>query len=419
MAQAHEISNVLQAERAHEELLRIACERAKLDRHEAHWLMVAYRAQANRLLGIASFREYSERVLGHTPRATEERLRVARALQALPALAQALETGSLCWTAVRELTRVATPETERQWLAAAHHRTVREIERMVSGLPRGAEPGDRKDPNAQKHALHLNVRPETLALFREAADRLRREAGEVLDDDALLLAMARRILGGPEDPGRANYQVAVTVCSSCGQGSIDAAGEAIPVSPDIVSMANCDAQRLDLRPHGGEAPRATQDIPPKVRRLVQRRDRRCVVPGCRNRDCDIHHLRPRAEGVDHSPANLVLLCPAHHRAIHDGRLVVHGDLTTGLRFQHADGSSYGEPASPQAADLWARVYQALRGLGFRASEAGEAIDRVRLTAGADWSLQDCLRRTLQLLGEAAHSGRMEPSGPSSCSAPMG
>src|SRR5690606_12123447 len=122
-------------------------------------------------------------------------------------------------------------------------------------------------------ALHLNIRPETLALFREAADRLRREAGEALDDDALLLAMARRILGGPEDPGRANYQVAVTVCASCGQGSIDAAGGAIPVSPDVVSRANCDAQRLDLRPQGGEARRATRVIPPKVRRLVQRRDR--------------------------------------------------------------------------------------------------------------------------------------------------
>ncbi len=401
MAQAHVFSNVLEAERAHEELVRIACERAKLDRHEAHWLIVAYRTQANRLLGCASFAEYSERVLGHTPRVTEERLRVARALRALPELAQALEAGSLCWTAVRELTRVATPETERQWLIAAKGLKVREIERLVSGLPRGAEPGDPKDPEAWQHTLHFKVRSETLALFREAADRLRRETGEVLDDDALLLAMARRILGGPDDPGRANYQVAVTVCSSCGQGSIDAAGEAIPVSPDIVSMAACDAQQLDLRPHGGEVSPATQDIPPKVRRLVRRRDRRCVVPGCRNRDCDIHHLRPRADGVDHSPANLVLMCPAHHRAIHEGRLIVHGDLTTGLRFQHADGSSYGGPASPRVADLWTRVYRALRGLGFRSSEASEAIDRVRPTAGADWSLQECLRRTLQLLGEAA------------------
>ena len=212
MAQAHEISNVLQAQRAHEELLNVALARAKLDRHEAHWLVVAYRAQANRLLGCASFAEYSERVLGHTPRVTEERLRVARALQDLPALAEALETGSLCWTAVRELTRVATPETERQWLAAARNQTVRQVERLVSGLPRGAEPGDRKDPKGQKHALHLNVRPETLALFREAADRLRREAGEVLDDDALI---AR---DGSTHPARAG---------SCGSRQLSGRGHGV------------------------------------------------------------------------------------------------------------------------------------------------------------------------------------------------
>src|SRR5690606_4924611 len=65
--EAREISNVLQAQRAHEELLNVALTRAKLDRHETHWLIVAYRTQANRLLGIASFAEYSERVLGPHP----------------------------------------------------------------------------------------------------------------------------------------------------------------------------------------------------------------------------------------------------------------------------------------------------------------------------------------------------------------
>jgi len=69
---------------------------------------VAYQTQANRLLGLANFAEYSACVLGHTPRVTEERVRVARALQDLPALAEALETGSVCWTAVRERTRVAS-----------------------------------------------------------------------------------------------------------------------------------------------------------------------------------------------------------------------------------------------------------------------------------------------------------------------
>ena len=47
---------------------------------------------------------------------------------------------------MRELTRVATPETELQWLAAARGRKVRKIERLVSGVPRGARPEIAKGP---------------------------------------------------------------------------------------------------------------------------------------------------------------------------------------------------------------------------------------------------------------------------------
>jgi hypothetical protein len=44
--------------------------------------------------------------------------------------------------------------------------------------------------------------------------KLRREADGSLDDDAALLLMARHVLGGPVDAGRASYQVAITVCES-------------------------------------------------------------------------------------------------------------------------------------------------------------------------------------------------------------
>jgi hypothetical protein len=48
--------------------------------------------------------------------------------------------------------------------------------------------------------------------------QVRRDAGGSLDDDAVLLAMARRILGGPAEAGRASYQVALLVCDGCGRG---------------------------------------------------------------------------------------------------------------------------------------------------------------------------------------------------------
>ena len=62
--------------------------------------------------------------------------------------------------------------------------------------------------------LRFEVSADTYATFREAVTLLRREAGASLDDDATLLALARHVLGGPRDDGRASYQVVLRVCRS-------------------------------------------------------------------------------------------------------------------------------------------------------------------------------------------------------------
>jgi hypothetical protein len=67
---------------------------------------------------------------------------VAEALEELPVTQEALEQGELCWSAVRELTRVATPETEAEWLAVTRRRNAHEVEQMVRGHGRGDRPSD-------------------------------------------------------------------------------------------------------------------------------------------------------------------------------------------------------------------------------------------------------------------------------------
>ena len=118
--------------RAHQELLRLAARRAKLDWEEGRWLLAAWRERADRQLGYASFTEYIERLFGYSPRTTQEKVRVAEALEKLPKIGQALRAGEVSWSAVRELTRVATPETEQEWLGSARARRVREVERQVA-----------------------------------------------------------------------------------------------------------------------------------------------------------------------------------------------------------------------------------------------------------------------------------------------
>jgi hypothetical protein len=140
---------------------------------------------------------------------------VAEALEELPVLARALKDGNLLWSAVRELTRVATPETERQWLEVAQGKSVRQLEELVAGRRRGDPPTSASHPSERRHVLRFEVAPETFALFREAMAALRRSSDSALDDDAALLAMARLALGGPRDEGRSSYQIAITVCAEC------------------------------------------------------------------------------------------------------------------------------------------------------------------------------------------------------------
>jgi hypothetical protein len=94
---------------------------------------------------MVSALDYLERVLGYAPRTAQDRLRVARALGALPQMTNALAAGQLAFSAVRELTRVATPATEAAWSAAAVGKNLREIEELVAHHRPGDGPDDPPD----------------------------------------------------------------------------------------------------------------------------------------------------------------------------------------------------------------------------------------------------------------------------------
>src|SRR5258707_12019383 len=68
--------------------------------------------------------------------AAREKVRVARALGALPGLATALAHGELSYAKVRALTRVATPATEERLLAVGRAGTAEHVERIVRGWRR-------------------------------------------------------------------------------------------------------------------------------------------------------------------------------------------------------------------------------------------------------------------------------------------
>jgi hypothetical protein len=367
----------------HERLLGLGKDRAAHERDVCRWLLAAQRLAVHVRAGYASLREYAERVLGLNARQTEERLRVGRALADLPVLNAALASGELPWSAVREITRVATADTEGAWLAWAKTRRVHQIEKAVAARKPGDAPGDRAVRSLVKHRLVFEVRAETMALFRDLQAAVRADLGGDVDHDAILYEIARRALGGPTDEGRASYQVLVTRCEECGLASIDAGGASHIIDEVVGEMVGCDAQDLGSSgvakngsPHAGAGRRATQTVPPATRRLVMRRDHgRCVVVGCTNhRFLDVHHLDLRSEGGGHDPERLATLCGAHHRAVHAGSLRIDGSGTDGFRVHHADGTAYGARVKLPAADAVRQVVGMLEHLGFKPTRARALVD---------------------------------------------
>jgi 5-methylcytosine-specific restriction endonuclease McrA len=401
---------------AHDALVRLARTRAGLDFEEGRWLLAAQRARAHERLGYGSFLEYVERLFGYAPRVTQDKLRVAEALETLPQLTQALRDGQASWSCARELTRVATPATEHAWLERARGRTVREVEKLVAGRRPGSLPNDAAEPSLQRHVLRFEVSGEVLATFREALAKVRRDAGGPLDDDSALLLLARHVLAGPVDEGRASYQMELTVCERCQRATQTAQGESLEVATEVAAMARCDGQRLasasSKDPHVGvdrhedaagrkrrRSLRAKQDVPPGVRRQVLRRDRhRCQIPGCTHANfVDVHHIRTREDGGGHDAENLLTLCGAHHRACHRGELIVQGNVASGLVFQHADGTSYGKVVSAAVADVQTQAFRALRGLGFGERDARRALSQVAAESDVGVQLEPVLRRALAVL----------------------
>ena len=164
----------------HEYLCALARDDAARDVIRGEWLLKGLVARVWIPLGYGSFNEYAERTFGWGPRTTEARLRVAECLRELPAIREALYRGRLTWSAVREVTRVAVPETELEWLAAIEGKIVREIERMVAQRSPGDGPKDPPSPRAERHVLRFEVDAATKAVLDEARTMAVRNAGHGL-----------------------------------------------------------------------------------------------------------------------------------------------------------------------------------------------------------------------------------------------
>ncbi|GAB3812295.1 hypothetical protein GCM10028820_04980 [Tessaracoccus terricola] len=100
-------------------------------------------------------------------------------------------------------------------------------------------------------------------------------------------------------------------------------GQAIPAGE--LRRIVCDAELAPVVLGGAsevlDVGRSSRLVTPPVRRALTVRDGSCQFPNCDVADerCEAHHIRPWWAGGETSLANLVLLCPHHHKLIEPER----------------------------------------------------------------------------------------------------
>ncbi len=104
----------------------------------------------------------------------------------------------------------------------------------------------------------------------------------------------------------------------------------------------CDASTI-LVTHSSDGDiihlgRKTRKISRPLWRALLNRDKSCQFPGCHcRRHLKAHHIKHWANGGKTDPENLVLLCRAHHWAVHEGGFRIQGKRPGELVFIRPDG----------------------------------------------------------------------------------
>lgn len=347
--------------------------------------------------GLASCAHWLQWKCGTNLGAAREKVRVARALPELPLIREAFRRGTVSYSKVRAMTRVATPANEAFLLRIARHGTARHVERTVRNYRRHQRLELLRQEQRSYAARELNWSveadgcwvlrgrfcPEQGALIQaaleKAMDRLSeeraREAPEVsvetprggLDGHELprpvparradaLERIAEAFLAGGCGAGQGGDLHMVHLHTSSEVLRIDGAGAGSEcegcgdVSAETSRRLACDASVVRWTQSGaGETlsvGRRTRSVPPSIGRALRRRDGGCRFPGCSCcRFVDAHHIVHWADGGETALSNLVLLCRRHHRLVHEGGFGVRTGPGGELQFSYPTGAPL-----PAAAD---------------------------------------------------------------------
>jgi hypothetical protein len=363
--------------------------------------------------------------------AAREKVRVARALENLPLLSEAMARGEISYSKVRAITRVACPATESSLLMLARYGTAHHVEKMVRCYRRAkdAEELSREHRQQLERAVTYSFDDDGSLILKA---RLPAEAGAIVLK-ALNLAMqvipadqvqeslrdhqctvdsetgerkvrvksvstarradALRLVAetflrqeAVQSSGGDTHQIVVHVSAETLRSN--AAGcceleEGPAISAETARCLSCDASIVALIEDEDGEPlnvgRKTRAISAPLRRFLNARDKGCRFPGCTNtRFIHAHHIKHWAQGGETKPSNLVSLCSFHHRKVHEGGMRVEVLDDGAVCFIRPDGTAIDSVAQgcTQPLSDWTEIPQFHREHGIHI-DARTAVTRWR------------------------------------------
>ena len=304
------------------------------------WFGEILRRGLFRELGYSSIYQYSSVELKWSQTRTGDFLRLARKLEELPVVKESVTSGELGYTKAREIIKVATPRTEKSWVAEAksstRHELARKVKRVrVKARQRRTCQGELLiEPRMEALAaevpvrLQLEMSPEQFARYEALVEKLHKTHGATDKVEDLLQGLALLVdqrgtsgvvtgttetTSGVGAPRGASVQVHLRRCPDCQRTTVATSRGDLELGRAEQEKAACDARVI------GRDHRSRSVIAPTLRRKVMARDgHRCRAPGCPNTMfLEVHHIQPRSKGGGNEPDNLITLCSACHRLWHE------------------------------------------------------------------------------------------------------
>ena len=296
--------------------------------------------------GCSSSAQWLAQISSSDHRTAQRITHTSDALRDLPALDHALSTGELTLDQVAAAAEFATPESDAELARVALGKAPSAIAQVARTL---APPTVHDDEELYaRRSLSMNWTRGRRELV--LSGRLPLEQGAAFEQAIWNIAKPQRALdkhaGSTLDWRQYTADALVTLATQAGSANsgakrspttlivhlsddapplLEGAG---PISPETAERLACDARRLTIKlkdrdlvhSRVGRCASYAQQ-----RALHKRTDGHCQYPGCSaTRELEAHHLTPAELGGNTELDNLILLCPRHHKHLHDHHIHTSG-----------------------------------------------------------------------------------------------